>query len=272
MTLTKPNVLIRKNVDSIIAFTEIILEINSLWHPGSSCPDIWYRGVKDARFDLLPGAYFREDCDELSLVLHFRSRSPALLSREPLDDWEWYYLMQHYGIPTRLLDWTESPLAALYFALEQDSPKSAPCVWVLDPYSLNRLSGEEYILFPYPDTELKYWLPDYCGSRASVHTFPEGARFKDNTKPLAIYPKRYNPRIVAQRGVFTVHGMEQTPINKLPLMDGSQSETRIAKIVFKASARGKLWDELWALGFSKAVIYPEPQSLADDLKRAYLSD
>ncbi len=133
----KRKIIIKKNVSSIVEFAQIILDIKDSWFPDTSYPEIWYRGVKDAELDLLPGAYFRPDCDEMSLVLHFRSLSPSLLPREPLDDWEWYYLMQHYGIPTRLLDWTESPLAALYFALEEDAIGRSPCVWVMDPYSLN---------------------------------------------------------------------------------------------------------------------------------------
>lgn len=263
-------ILIKENVSSVAEFADIIIELKQSWFPRLAYPDIWYRGVKNARFDLLPGAYFRPNVDELSLVLNFRSLVPSLLPREPLDDWEWYYLMQHYGIPTRLLDWSESPLAALYFALEEDAARRSPCVWVMDPRSLNRLSGEDFILFPYPETDLKYWLPDHCGSRASIYTFPESSRFKDNTKPLAIYPKRYNPRIVAQRGVFTVHGMENIPINDLDLTDSAGKKTRLAKIMFKPGLRKKLRNELWTLGFSKAAIYPEPQSLAEDLRRAYM--
>lgn len=261
---------IKKNVSSVAEFADTIIELKKSWFPRLAYPDLWYRGVKNASFDLLPSAYFRSNVDEESLVLNFRSLVPSLLPREPLDDWEWYYLMQHYGIPTRLLDWSESPLAALYFALEEDAARRSPCVWVIDPHSLNRLSGEEAILFPYPETDLKYWLPDHCGNHANVYTFAAKSRFTDNTKPLAIYPKRYNPRIVAQRGVFTVHGMDNIPINYLDLTDAAGKETRLAKILFKPGLRKRLRNELWTLGFSKASIYPEPQSLAEDLRKAHL--
>src|SRR5260370_40182692 len=56
------------------------------------------------------------------------------------DKWEWYFLMQHYGVPTRLLDWTDNPLIALYFAVN-DQPESASddsAVGVFDPCRLNR--------------------------------------------------------------------------------------------------------------------------------------
>lgn len=59
----------------------------------------------------------------------------------------WLTLMQHYGLPTRLLDWSESPLVALYFALSSDEDaKTDAAVWVLNPMRLNKKVGYgEYV-------------------------------------------------------------------------------------------------------------------------------
>ena len=69
----------------------------------------------------------------------FKSRALQLIQgRLPADEWEWYFLMQHYGVPTRLLDWTENPLIAIYFAVEGHKADRDAAVWALDPTWLNR--------------------------------------------------------------------------------------------------------------------------------------
>jgi FRG domain len=67
----------------------------------------------------------------------FRMKAPTFTpsdtpGRDETD--QWLFLAQHVGLPTRLLDWTESSLVGLYFALQY----SKPVVWMLDPFALNR--------------------------------------------------------------------------------------------------------------------------------------
>lgn len=256
-------------ISSIGEFTDEVLRIRREWYPNDKYPEVWFRGVNDGSLRLLPGAYWRRNCDENSLVLSFRSMAPPLLPREPLDDWEWYFLMQHYGLPTRLLDWTENPLFALYFALEHVEPGESPVVWVLDPLALNALSGLDMIVVPLTGRWIDHWLPENCGRGISAVPFERGAASHDNTKPLAIFPKRHNPRIVAQRGTFTVHGCDETPLDALNVVDTASGAPRLERIDIEAEARDRLWNDLWALGVTKTSIYPEPQSVAEDLKRVY---
>jgi len=88
---------------SVPGFINEVLKYFDDWPDAAgSEPELWFRGVNDANYSLLPGAYWRSDCDELSLFVGFQNAAPLYLLREPLDDWDWYYVMQHYGLPTRL--------------------------------------------------------------------------------------------------------------------------------------------------------------------------
>jgi hypothetical protein len=98
----------------------------------------------------------------------------------------------------------------------------------------------------------------------------EGSKnFKDNNYPVAIFPKRFNPRIVAQRGTFTVHGIEETPIEELLLRVGGGAPVPIAKLILKAGVAAALRGDLRVLGVDRVALFPEPASVAEELKEIY---
>src|SRR5262245_56443551 len=106
----------------------------------------WFRGEPNVETPLVPKVYRetpgRQPHDENRLLQFFRMKAPtfstaAVPTRHQTD--QWLLLQQHVGLPTRLLDWTESALVALRFALL----KPAPVVWMLDPLRLNKLSEND---------------------------------------------------------------------------------------------------------------------------------
>src|ERR1700691_4947578 len=104
-------------------FIERIRQIRAEWEDKDGEPNLWFRGSQSASWRLVPKLYrskarakkLLEDEDEIRE--EFVRRAPSLTTYNPRNAWEWYFLMQHYSAPTRLLDWTEDPQIALYFAL-----------------------------------------------------------------------------------------------------------------------------------------------------------
>ncbi len=107
---------------------------------------------------------------ELSLIENFKRGAPAL---EPsIPDYEdhiaWLFLMQHHGMPTRLLDWTKSILVALYFVVSKYTSDDGE-LWAMYPDALNECSGFHGI--PLRIKELAELLPRHHSAR-----WPGGGR------------------------------------------------------------------------------------------------
>jgi hypothetical protein len=124
--------------------SDVILAARETYALSKETP--WWRGHADAEWRLEaqvhrknPEKPDRPSNIELTLIGHFVSRAPSR-SRRPCpnsdDFFGWLFLAQHYGLPTRLLDWTESPLVAAYFAV-LDRPDDDGCIWGQSPGGLN---------------------------------------------------------------------------------------------------------------------------------------
>ncbi|WP_448636543.1 FRG domain-containing protein [Pedobacter panaciterrae] len=107
---------------------------------------LWYRGLANNNYKLLPSLYRIKDYsfeDEVKIRNEFIDKAKGFVKYSNLTNYEWYFLMQHYGLPTRLLDWTEGYLIALFFALrlsQNDNVHINPCIWIISPSKLNKIT------------------------------------------------------------------------------------------------------------------------------------
>jgi len=122
--------------ETIEQMTTIATQLRNEWIDESDLAIIpWFRGHADAEWALKPKFYRSGPTDlktECEIREEFITHAPSLCDVPPRNEWEWYFLMQHYGAPTRLLDWTDGALIALYFAVRHNTGDRDAAVWALD--------------------------------------------------------------------------------------------------------------------------------------------
>jgi hypothetical protein len=241
---------------------------------------IWFRGQLEGR-SLLPTIY-RSGAGskfERELIRDLKLTAVRLLDKPPKNEWEWLFIARHHGFMSRLLDWSESPLIALYFALRDKKEPSADCIlWTLDPYRLNQLAlnaGKEasanknVVSIPvagHPLTK-NYLLPS-AEEDENLLRKPEDWLPK---YPIAIRAPQLTPRSVAQRGVFTIHGHEKVALESIDETIGSQGAPALQKLVVPAATRRNFLRDFHALGITESVLFPDLEGLIRNLHQMYSS-
>lgn len=239
---------------------DFVAEINSEYNSNNRV--FWFRGhSKDVSYKLLPSLYRpdyigKADYYENMFLNTFKARAISILDSKPKTDLEWFFLMQHYDLPTRLLDWSEQALIALLFAVrDQDEALGENAVvWVLDPFRLN----QEY---PVDEEILKAIIPNIVDENdpfGQINRNYMGTGGIPPHYPIAILPPHNNKRIIAQKGVFTLFPRKVFT----PLEANANCADYLWKIELKCSKVKDIKKELISMGINEVGLFPELDKLA----------
>jgi len=223
---------------------------------------LWFRGHSKRGWQLQPAVYRsgfpHEEAQRLRMEQHltqdFRVQSAGLLIGRETDA-DLYFLQQHYRMPTRLLDWTQSPLAALYFAVATE-PGFDGELFMMDGYQLS------------PSQQAK---KDFEGIPTSRHPLFRRALkviFEWETADLfpgyiiPVRPDHFDRRISLQRGCFTFHVPNRSVLTK-------DCNNSLRHFLIPANAKNSIRKELFLLGMDDFNVYGDLESLARTLRRAH---
>jgi hypothetical protein len=255
---------------------------------------VWYRGQSDSAWLVRSGLHRHIlNCfaqvgishDQLwttdllrdvyaALYCKFKGRAWRFLDQSERSPWGIVFAMQHYGLPTLLLDWTESFACAVYFAQQGRDPKCDAAIYLLDPQVLNNASLSSLEAY-YAEKQLplermifgeglisiaEVFNPEHY----STYFHPEHLLFRQVApkalRTVAVAPFFSNPRMLAQRAAFTLSGMSFAPLEEQ--FEGSV----IKKIVLPAETYRDAQEFLDLIGIGHFGYFPDIANLVRDLK------
>jgi hypothetical protein len=240
-----------------------------------------YRGVGDARWPMLTSLdrlggtatpHSKRGLEE-HILRNFARYSRPHVPHPPRSDWELLAAAQHHGVPTRLLDWTYSPLVAAHFATMGrragaaqggGEPGTDRVIWRLDWQRVHRHFGLPPLALMADDLER---LRDPAGTRR--FTPWELIAHADAVEPFACLfePPTLDARIAAQSAVFTLASSSTRAFDAFLAEHGLAGA--LTRYVIPAAEVARVRDQLDLVSFDERRLFPDLDGVSSQLRRYY---
>lgn len=212
--------------------------IQFLDHYGDT-DDVLFRGQREDKplvpklGRLIPRDGVRLTVTERRMIDSFKRQALPFLVQQPQTEWDWLCVAQHHGLATRLLDWTQNPLAALWFAVSAPADDDHPgVVWAFEP------KESDFVI-------------------NATHDSPYTV---DRTRVFR--PRHVARRVTAQSGWFTTHKYMASINGFIPLENNANFLRRLRKVIIPATAFAALRSDLDRCGINAATLLADLDGLS----------
>jgi hypothetical protein len=230
-----------------------------------------YRGTSDSHFGLLTGLDKLGGCNpphskahlEEHILRNFIRYAQPYLQHRNVTDWELLISAQHHGVPTRLLDWTYSPLVAAHFATLREEANGDCVIWQLDWRRLHERFGLKPLAFLVSDLDELLREKGYESAWDLISGQAEGK------EPFVcmLEPPGLDKRIMVQSAAFTLSSIKTRSFEAI--LREEKLDDCLVKFVLPAEKVGFVRDQLDLCSVDERSLFPDLDGVAAEIRRYY---